>query len=105
VRDVDERPLAFSYDSETRTLHVSGEVDELSGPALRATLGKHSGDYTEKLIVDLTDVDFLPSAGVGVLAVAMRNAEERGSDLELVAAKGTIAQQVLNICGLPHRHA
>ncbi len=102
---MDERPLAFSYDAETRTLHVSGEVDELSGPALREALGKHSGDYSEDLVVDLGDVDFLPSAGVGVLAVAMRNAQERGSELELVAAKGTIAQQVLNICGLPHRQA
>ena len=102
---MEERPLAFSYDAETRTLHVSGEVDELSGPALREALGTHSADYTERLVVDLGEVDFLPSAGVGVLAVAMRNADERGSELELVAPKGTIAQQVLNICGLPHRHA
>jgi len=90
-------------DDETRTLHVSGEVDELSGPALREYLDKHSSGYSENLSVDLSDVDFLPSAGVGVLAVALRNASEQGSTLELIAAKGTIAQQVLNICGLPYR--
>lgn len=90
-------------DPETRTLHVSGEVDELSGPALRECLDKYSSGYADDLAVDLSDVDFLPSAGVGVLAVALRTASEQGSTLELVAAKGTIAQQVLNICGLPHR--
>jgi anti-anti-sigma factor len=101
---VEERPLTFSLDEENQTLHVSGEVDELSGPALREALDKNSAGYTQRLVVDLGDVDFLPSAGVGVLAVAMRNAEEHGGRIELVAPKGTIAQQVLNICGLPHRH-
>lgn len=102
---MDERPLTFSLDEGSRTLHVSGEVDELSGPALREALQQHSAEYSKDLVVNLDDVDFLPSLGVGVLAVALRTATERGSALELVAAKGTIAQQVLNICGLPHRLA
>jgi len=100
---VDERPLTFSLDEGSRTLRVSGEVHELSGPAFRETLQKYSEDYTKDLVVNLDDVDFLPSLGVGVLAVALRHADERGSRIELVAAKGSIAQQVLNICGLPHR--
>jgi anti-anti-sigma factor len=102
---VDERPLTFSFEPDTRTLYVSGEVDELSGVAFRETLEKHSEGYTRALVVDLSDVDFLPSLGVGVLAVAMRNADENGGGIDLVAGKGTIAQQVLNICGLPHRAA
>lgn len=100
---MDERPLTFTFDEGSRTLRVSGEVHELSGPELREALQEHSGDYSKDLVVNLDDVDFLPSLGVGVLAVALRTAEERGSSLELVAAKGTISQQVLNICGLPHR--
>ena len=102
---MEERPLTFSVDSDTRTLYVSGEVDELSAVRLREALDKHSNGFADDLVVDLSDVDFLPSMGVGVLAVAARNAEERGSKIELVAGKGTIAQQVLNICGLPHRVA
>ena len=101
---MEERPLTFSVDPDTGTLRVSGEVDELSGDAFREAIQKHSEDYTRDLVVDLGDVDFLPSLGVGVLAVAIRTAEERGSRIELVAGKGTIAEQVLHICGLPHRH-
>jgi anti-anti-sigma factor len=100
---VDERPLTFSFEPETRTLFVSGEVDELSGIAFRETIEKHSEAFTRPVVIDLSDVDFLPSLGVGVLAVALRNADEKGTRMELVADKGTIAQQVLNICGLPHR--
>jgi anti-anti-sigma factor len=102
---VEERPLTFTVDSDTRTLYVSGEVDELSAVRLREALEKHSNGFADDLVVDLSDVDFLPSMGVGVLAVASRIAGEHGSKIELVAVKGTIAQQVLNICGLPHRVA
>ena len=97
--------MTFTFDEGSRTLQVSGEVDELSGPAFREALVQYSEDYTKDLVVNLDDVDFLPSLGVGVLAVALRSSQEQGTGLELVAKKGSIAQQVLNICGLPHRHA
>lgn len=100
---MDERPLTTSYDDATSTLLVSGSVDELSGVALRDALQRCSAGFTREMSVDLTDVDFLPSLGVGVLAIAMRTAEENGSRLTLVAAADTIAHQVLTICGLPHR--
>jgi anti-anti-sigma factor len=101
--NVEERPLTTTYSDATGTLLVSGSVDELSGVLLRDAIDKHSVSCTQPLSVDLTDVDFLPSLGVGVLAVAMRTADENGTTIDLVAAPGTVAQQVLNICGLPYR--
>ncbi len=97
-----ERPLSLSFDPADQILYVGGFVDELSGVALRDAVRKHSREYTEPLVVDLTDVDFLPSLGVGVLAVALRTAEENNVSLELVTKDGTVSQQVLNICGLPY---
>lgn len=84
---------------------MSGSVDEMSGVLLREAIDKHSDSCTQQISVDLTDVDFLPSLGVGVLAVAMRTAQENGAEIDLVAGPGTIAQQVLSICGLPHRQS
>lgn len=95
--------MTSRFDSDTRTLLVSGFVDETSGPALREAITEHSERYTSDVVIDLNDVDFLPSLGIGVLAVAMRTAEEAGATIELLAAQGTISQQVLAICGLPHR--
>ena len=97
-----ERPLSLSFDSDARTLFVGGFIDELSGGALRDALRKYSGDYSERLLVDLSDVDFLPSLGVGVLAVAIRTAADNNVALELATTDGTVSQQVLNICGLPY---
>jgi anti-anti-sigma factor len=100
---VHERPLTTTYDDATSSLLVSGSVDEMSGTQLREAIHEHSNSFTRDLTVDLTDVDFLPSLGVGVLAVAMRTAKEQDVTLDLLAASGTIAQQVLNICGLTYR--
>jgi anti-anti-sigma factor len=103
---VDERTLTLTFESDStpRTLLVSGQVDEVSAPAFRDALDEHSEGFSRDLVVDVSDVDFLPSLGVAVLAVALRTARERGSVVELVATKGTIAEHVLEICGLPHRH-
>lgn len=98
---MDDRPLSFAFDSGT--LFVSGTVDELSAVQLREAISKHSEDLTTDLTIDLCDVDLLPSVGVGVLAVAMREAETRGAAVDLVAAPGTVVQRVLNICGMPFR--
>ncbi|UMG91386.1 hypothetical protein [Nocardioides sp. TF02-7] len=70
---------------------------------LRENLAKYSDDYQENLTVDLARVDFLPSLGIGVLAVAMRDAETNGAVIDLVVEPGTLAHQVLNVCGLPYR--
>jgi anti-anti-sigma factor len=100
---MDDSVLTFEFDDESRTLFVTGSVDELSGVPLREAIGKYSDGQKEDLVIDLGGVDLLPSAGVGVLAVAMRQAEENGATIELVAKADTIVQRVLNICGLPFR--
>ena len=100
---MDFRPLALDYDADSSTLAVAGSVDESSGSVLRAALERYSDGYAKDLVVDLGDVDFLPSLGVGVLAVAMRTASEREASIELVAVDGTVAQRVLAISGMPHR--
>jgi len=99
---VDFRPFAIDHDAQSNTLLVSGSIDETAGPELREAIEKHSAGYTRDLTIDLGDVDFLPSIGVGVLALAMRSGDQNGASVTLVAAQGTVAQRVLTICALPH---
>jgi anti-anti-sigma factor len=95
---VQTRPFATAFSNDTRTLVVSGEVDELSGQALRSQIVQCSENFTQPLSIDLSDVDFFPSLGVGILARAMTMGE-----IELVAEDGCVAQRVLRICQLPYR--
>lgn len=91
-----------TYDEDTATLTVAGDVDEDASVSLREALDDPSREGDLKA-VDLSGVTLLPSFGIGVLAVALRQASDEGRELDLVAQQGTIAQRVLEICGLPYR--
>lgn len=96
-------PIALAYDETSGVLTVTGELDETSAAALRDALHQHTDAFARSLVVDLSGVDYLPSVAVGVVAKAMQQAEAHTQRIELVAAEATIAQRVLQVCGLPHR--
>ena len=98
-----ERPFSSSYADGVLTL--GGSIDELAVADLRAAVEQHSDEHRRSLTVELSDVDFLPSVAVGVLATGLRQADENGVELALVASPGTIAHRVLYITGMPFSEA
>jgi anti-anti-sigma factor len=99
-----ERPYLSTWDEHTATLHVQGTLDELSAHAFRDDLLTQL-PVGGSMLVDLTNVDLFPSAAVGALVAAMKQATAAGSQIEVLVAAGGVAQRVLTICGLPHRPA
>ena len=87
------------------TLVVRGTVDDYGIIALRNLLEEHGGDKTGRLVVDLSEVDYLPSVAVGVLTRALGAMTRAGGELDLVARRGSVAQRVLMICALPYRES
>jgi anti-sigma B factor antagonist len=77
---------------------VAGEVDMLTAPALRAVVLAELADCTV-LVIDLTRVGFLGSAGLAVLVEASHEAQRRQVELRLVVA-GRSVQRPLEITGL-----
>ncbi|GAA5119789.1 STAS domain-containing protein [Pseudonocardia adelaidensis] len=69
-------------------LTVSGEIDLTSGPRLRAALDEVLDDRDARaptgIVVDLTAVSFLGSAGLAVLIDAHEHATLRGIALKIV---------------------
>jgi anti-sigma B factor antagonist len=69
-------------------LTVSGEVDIDSGPRLQAALDEiidvPAGRAPSGLVLDLTGVTFLGSAGLAVLVDAHERASQRGIALKIV---------------------
>lgn len=98
-------PGSFStdYDATAQVLTVTGEVDETAAAELRDVIDARTESFARSLTLDLSAVDYLPSAAVGVLARAHQQATAAGQTLELRADEGSIAQRVLLVCGLPHR--
>jgi anti-sigma B factor antagonist len=78
---------------------VAGEVDVYTAPTLddRLTSLVDAGDV--RVVVDLTDVEFLDSTGLGVLVKALKRTREKEGSLDLVVASDRILK-VFRITGL-----
>lgn len=77
---------------------VSGVVDMLTAPQLATAIEAALAQNPAALVVDFTDVDFLASAGMGVLVAAHDRA---GADIRLcVVADGPATSRPLKLVGI-----
>lgn len=84
---------------ETLVFHLRGSLDLATSPTIRAALSDANQQAIRTLVVDLTQVDFLDSTGLGALIGAHRRTAERGGAFRLVVNDGPISR-LLNITGL-----
>lgn len=82
----------------TAVIAVSGVLDMLTSPQLEASIGACMDRKPTAIIIDLGDVDFLASAGMGVLVAA----RDRASDTTgfAVVADGPATSRPLTLVGL-----
>lgn len=80
-----------SRENGDRTVvEVTGEIDVYTAPALREELSRLvDGEHTN-LVVDLTQVSFMDSTGLGVLVGALKKVRTLGGDLQLVITQERI---------------
>ena len=83
----------------TLVFKLRGSLDLATAPTIRAALSEATEKGSHHLIVDLAQLEFLDSTGLGVLIGAHRRAAERGGSFRLVVTDGPIAR-LLNITGL-----
>lgn len=75
---------------EVPVVHVSGDIDLATAPALRELLEEKLEQGYSDIVVDLTDVTFLDSTGLGVLVAALKKCREVDGDLRLVITEPRI---------------
>ena len=79
--------------SAGRSCHPVGELDAASSDVFRATLAELAAQVGtgDRVVIDLTDVPFVDSAGLGALISGVRAVRERGGDILLAGAKPSVA--------------
>ena len=82
-------------------ISVAGVLDMLTSPELEAHLNAALDTESLAVIVDLTDVDFLSSAGMSVLVVA-RNRADDGPRFAVVADSPATSRPI-RLVGLAER--
>jgi anti-sigma B factor antagonist len=90
--------LTTAKDGKTLVFVLRGSFDIATAPSVRAALTDAS-DGKHDVVVDLTQLDFLDSTGLGALIGAHRRATENAGTLRLVVKDGPILR-LLNITGL-----
>jgi anti-sigma B factor antagonist len=80
-------------------LEVSGEIDVYTAPALREKIVALVDEGTTILIVDLTNVEFLDSTGLGVLVGALKRMRGIGGGFGLVCDQERLLK-IFRITGL-----
>jgi anti-sigma B factor antagonist len=79
---------------------AAGEIDLYTAPRLHSELvAVLSGDAPVRLVVDMSGVEFCDSTGMNVLLSALRQARERGGQLELAGPRPGVLK-ILQVTGL-----
>jgi anti-sigma B factor antagonist len=98
--DIDEvvRFEVVDHGPQARVVHVVGEIDTLTAPVLRTRLDEHLAEV-ELLVLDLSSVTFLGSAGLAVLVAAKDEADRHSHRFRLVPGS-RIVVRALEATGL-----
>lgn len=91
--------LGVSQRGDWAVVTVGGEVDVATAPRLREQLIDVVNGGQNRIVVDLTDVEFLDSTGLGVLVGALKRVRTQDGDLALVCTESRIVK-VFEITGL-----
>jgi anti-sigma B factor antagonist len=91
--------VSRSSTGDVPVVAVSGEVDVYSAPALKESLTGLLQTGDRSVVVDLTDVAFLDSTGLGALVEARAATSEAGGSLPLVCNQERILK-LFTITGL-----
>lgn len=94
---------AFTVQRESRgtieVVTVAGDVDAATAPQVRDVVDEALAASTESLVVDLTPVGFMDSAGLTLLMLTQRRAEKRDRRVIVAVPPGNV-RRVLEMTGL-----
>jgi anti-sigma B factor antagonist len=84
---------------ERTVMRLAGEIDVYTAPLVREKLDEQIRKGRNDLVLDLTDVSFLDSTGLGVLVGRLKHARTTGGSLCLFGADDRVLR-VFSITGL-----
>jgi anti-sigma B factor antagonist len=90
--------LAAERVGEAYVVKLGGELDLYNAPQVREALAEACGDSRQRVVVDLSEVEFIDSTALGALIEARTRLDNRQAFL--LAAPGLETRRALEISGL-----
>ncbi|MEE6261137.1 STAS domain-containing protein [Plantactinospora sonchi] len=94
-----ELSIAVQRNPDEVILHLGGEIDMLTAGRLSSVVNEVLNDAPSRIVLDLAEVTFCDSQGLGTLVVLSRKASHAQSLLMLTNV-GDFLLRVLDITGL-----
>lgn len=91
--------VTISEENTILVVAVSGRVDSNTAPELERDLKAQVGAAPARVVVDLSAVEYISSAGLRALVSALRSARSHGGDVRLAALSPRVSD-VLKLAGL-----
>jgi anti-sigma B factor antagonist len=82
-------------------IRVHGEIDLSNAHEVSSAIGMVMGQEARRLVVDLSDITYLDSAGVALLLRLAERLRARRRQLHLVVPRRSPVRRVLQFTGLP----
>ncbi|MXW97182.1 MAG: STAS domain-containing protein [Acidimicrobiaceae bacterium] len=80
-------------------LSVGGDLDVVGAPDMRQAVVTAVAEGSRLLVLDLSELDFVDSFGLGAVVGALKRVRQRGGELALVCPSSRI-RRVFEICDL-----
>lgn len=90
--------MSTRTDGEATVVTVEGSVDAVTAPRLSEALDAQVEAGKVHLVVDLSAVDYISSAGLRTILATLKRARGRGGDLRLAGVQGEV-QKVFELSG------
>jgi anti-sigma B factor antagonist len=94
-----ELAIRTEQEGDVCTVTLEGEIDVYTAPRLKEQLVSVIGGGCTNVIVDLQNVGFIDSSGLGVLVGALRRAREHDGVVRIVCTRDSILK-IFRITGL-----
>lgn len=99
VREGSELDIALEEVGDHSIIVLSGEVDVYSAPKLRDTIRNLVDEGRYRIVVDLEEVAFLDSTGLGVLVGGLKRVKHHQGELGIICDQERI-MRIFRITGL-----
>jgi len=79
---------------EVTVLNLGGEIDVAAAPQLRNVFQGLIDEGKVNIVVNLKDVEFIDSSGLGIFVVAFKSAKAKGGNIKFSAAKPEVVKVI-----------
>jgi anti-anti-sigma factor len=79
-------------------LSVTGRVDSHTAPELDAAFRRQLAKHALRLVLDMSEIQYMSSAGLRVLLAVLKEVRSESGDLQLRSPKGNV-KEVLDLSG------